>query len=307
MNNASSLRARTWCVAAAFAVFAAGCGNSGDDGKIFGADSLGNSGGPGPAGAGPNLGSAAAFGIAATAGVTNTPTVPISHVNGNVVLDPNATCNAVALDGAGGFGLCGGSPPTINGTVISSLFDPGNTRAQVRADMNTAFLSITPPGGPPAAGSRGGATNIPAGTTLGAPTGSALVQGDNFFVPGLYQSLTSILITGDLTLDAQGNANAVFIFQSSSTVGTAAGARILLVNGAKASNVFWQAASSATLGTNSVWQGNILASASITMNTGATSCGRLFAGAWVGGGGAFVFDSNVVSVPGNASAPASCQ
>jgi hypothetical protein len=307
MNNGSGLKARIWCMAAVFAAFAVGCG-SGDE--IFGTSGSGGalgSGGPGPAGAGPNLGTAAAFGIAATAGVTNTPTVPISHINGNVILDPGATCNAVALDGAGGFGLCGGSPPTINGTVISSLFDPGGTRAQVRADMNAAFLSITPPAGPPAAGSRGGATNLPAGTTLGAPTGSALVQGDNFFVPGIYQSLTSILITGDLTLDAQGNGSAVFIFQSSSTVGTAPGARILLVNGARASNVYWQAASSATLGTNSIWEGNIFASASITMNTGATSCGRLFAGAWVGGGGAFVFDSNVVSVPGNASAPASCQ
>jgi hypothetical protein len=294
------------CTAAVLAAFAAGCG-SGDDGKIFGEGGVGIGGGPGPAGAAPALGLAATFGIAATAGVTNTPTVPISHINGDVILDPGATCNAVALDGAGGFGLCGGSPPTISGTVTSSLFDPGGTRAQVRADMNAAFLSITPPAGPPAAGSRGGATNLPAGTTLGAPTGSALVQGDNLFVPGIYQSLTSILITGDLTLDAQGNGNAVFIFQSSSSIGTAAGARILLVNGAKASNVFWQASSSATLGTNSIWEGNILAAFNITMNTGATSCGRLFAGAWSGGAGAFVFDSNVVSVPGSASAPASCQ
>jgi len=305
MNNLSGFKTRTWCMAVILAAFAAGCGNSGDDGQIFGEAS--NNTGPGPAGAAPNLGTAAAFGIAATAGVTNTPTAPISHINGNVILDPLAQCNTVALDAAGGFGLCGGSPPTISGTVISSLFDPGNTRAQVRADMNAAFLSITPPAGPPAAGSRGGATNLPAGTTLGAPTGSAMVQGDNLFAPGIYQSLTSILITGDLTLDAQGNSNAVFIFQSSSTIGLANASRILLVNGAKASNVFWQASSSATLGTNSVWEGNIFASASITMLTGATSCGRLFAGAWVGGGGAFVFDSNVVSVPGNASAPASCQ
>jgi hypothetical protein len=173
--------------------------------------------------------------------------------------------------------------------------------------MNAAFLDITPPAGPPAAGSRGGATNLPAGTTLGAPVGDPLVQGDNYFVPGLYQSLTSILITGDLTLDAQGNSSAVFIFQSSSTIGTAANARILLVNGARASNVFWQAASSATLGTDSEWQGNILAAFDITMNTGATSCGRLWAGAWSGGSGAFVFDSNVVSVPGHASAPPGCQ
>jgi hypothetical protein len=153
----------------------------------------------------------------------------------------------------------------------------------------------------------GGATNLPAGTTLG--TGST---GQSTFTPGVYQSLTSILITGDLTLDAQGNPDAVFVFQSSTTLGTAAGApapgthtRILLVNGAKASNVWWQAGSSSTLGLYSEFQGNILSSASITMLTGATSCGRLFAGAFTDG--AFVFDSNVVSVPGNPSALASCK
>jgi hypothetical protein len=138
------------------------------------------------------------------------------------------------------------------------------------------------------------------------------VQGDNYFVPGVYQSLTSILITGDLTLDAQGDPNAAFYFQSSSSVGTAAGAaspgvhtRILLVNGAKASRVFWQAATSATLGAYSEFQGNILAAADITMVTGASSCGRLLAGAYTAG--AFVFDANVVSVPGNASAPSTCK
>ena len=262
-----------------------------------------------------NLGRAAPFGVAATAGVTNTPTVPITTINGNVVLDPvsGATCNLVPIDASGGFGLCGGSPPVLNGQVISPLFpDAGATSGGVKSDLMAAYLSITPPAGPPAAGSLGGATPIPAGTTLGAPTGSAQVQGDNYFVPGVYQSITSIMVTGDLTLDGLGDPNAVFIFQSSSTVGAAAGTpgpgphtRILLVNGAKASNVFWQAGSSATLGTAAEWQGNILAAADITMVTGATSCGRLFAGAFTSG--AFVFDSNVVSVPGHPSAPPACQ
>ncbi|HQS31192.1 ice-binding family protein [Polaromonas sp.] len=262
-----------------------------------------------------NLGRAAPFGIAATAGVTNTPTVPVTTINGNVVLDPvsGATCNLVPINASGGFGLCGGSPPVLNGQVISPLFpDAGATSGAIKSDLMAAYLSITPPAGPPAAGSLGGATPIPAGTTLGAPTGSAQVQGDNYFVPGVYQSLTSIMVTGDLTLDGLGDPNAVFIFQSSSTVGAAAGTpgpgphtRILLINGAKASNVFWQAGSSATLGTAAEWQGNILAAADITMVTGATSCGRLFAGAFTSG--AFVFDSNVVSVPGNPSAPATCQ
>lgn len=252
------------------------------------------------------------FGIAATAGVRNTG---ISRINGNAVLDPiaGATCNGVQIDAAGGFGLCGGSPPTISGQVISPLFpDAGVTSAKIKADLLAEFLSITPLSGPPAAGSLGGGINLPAGTTLGAPTGSALVQGDNLFTPGVYQSLTSILVTGDITLDAQGNPNATFVFQSSSTVGTADGAvspgthsRILLINGAKASNVSWQAGTSATLGTNSAFNGNILASADITMKTGASSCGRLLAGAFTSG--AFVFDTNVVSVPGNVNAPASCQ
>lgn len=262
-----------------------------------------------------NLGKAAPFGIAATAGVTNTTTSPISHINGDVVLDPNATCNAVAIDGAGGFGLCGsnGSTPTLTGTVISPLFpDAGATSGAIMNDLKAAFLSITPPAGPPAAGALGGATDLPAGTTLGEPTGSALVQGDNYFAPGLYQSLTSILITGDVTLDGQGDSNAQFVFQSSSTVDAAAGAafpgphtRIILINGAKASNVWWQAGTSATLGTAADWNGNILASENITMETGASSCGRLLAGAFAAG--AFVLDANVVSVPGNPNSPSTCK
>ena len=262
-----------------------------------------------------NLGRLATFGIAATAGVTNTTTAPLTTINGDVALDPvsGATCNSVAIDAAGGFGLCGSnaSTPILHGTVVSPLYpDAGVTSGAIKNDLLAAYLSITPPDGPPAAGSLGGATAIPAGTTLGALTGSALVQGDNLFTPGVYRSITSILITDDLTLDAQGNPDAIFVFQSSSTVGTADGSvgthpRILLINGAKASNVYWQAGTSATLGTSSEWQGNILAGASITMKTGANSCGRLLAGAFTAG--AFVFDSNVVSVPGNVNAPASCK
>lgn len=262
-----------------------------------------------------NLGLAAPFAMAATAGVTNTGVLPNTRINGNVALDPvtGAICNTVPVDAAGGFGLCGGFAPIINGSVISAYYpDAGATAGAIKADLRAAYLSITPPAGPPAAGSLGGATSLPAGTTLGAPTGNAMVQGDNYFVPGVYQSTTSILVTGDLTLDAQGNPDAVFVFQSTSTIGSPGGApspgahtRILLVNGAKASNVWWQAGSSATLGTYDEWQGNILASADVTMVVGATSCGRLFAGAFTDG--AFILSSNVVSVPGHVNAPAGCQ
>lgn len=254
------------------------------------------------------MGLISTFGIAATAGVTNTTTAPLTVINGDVVLDPiaGATCNSVQIDAIGGFGLCGSnaSTPILNGLVISPLYpDGGITSGNVKADLLATFLSITPLAGPPAAGSLGGATDLPAGTTLGEPTGSALVQGDNLFAPGVYQSITSILITGDITLDAQGDSDAVFIFQSSSSLNTAPGAlapgphtRILLTGGAKASNVWWQVGTSSTLGTNTEFNGNILASESITMETGASSCGRLLAGAFTAG--AFIFDSNVVSVPG---------
>lgn len=244
------------------------------------------------------LGRAATYAIAATAGVTN---AAATTINGNVVLDPAATCNSVSVLAAGTFGLCGGFAPTLNGVVASPLFpDAGVTSGAVKADLRAAYIALSP-------AILVGATAIPAGTTLGNSTGSALVQGDNYFTPGVYQSLTSISITGDVTLDAQGDANATFVFQSSSTIGTpGSGAdRILLVNGAKASNVYWWAGSAATLGTNTVWQGNILASDNVTMRVGATSCGRLFAGASTDG--AFVLNGNVVSVPGNPSGPATCQ
>jgi hypothetical protein len=253
-----------------------------------------------------NLGLAASFAIAATAGVTNTSTAPITQINGNVVLDPNKTCNAVTVDNAGGFGLCGGMPPTISGKVITNLYPDTTSSAAIKADLNAAFLSITPLAGPPAVGTLGGGTPIAAPTTMGNVAGSPLALGDNWFTPGIYESTTSILIAGDITLDGQGDPNAMFIFQSHSTLTTADGApspaahtRILLTNGAKASNVWWQVTSSATIGSYSEFQGNILAAHDITMKTHATACGRSMAGAWVGGAGAFVFDSNVVSVPGN--------
>jgi hypothetical protein len=253
-----------------------------------------------------NLGLAKPFAIAATAGVTNTITAPITHINGDVVLTPNQTCNAVTVNNAGGFGLCAGMPPTITGTVITDLYPDTTTAAAIKADLNAAFLSLTPLAGPPAVGSLGGGTALVAPTTLGNAAGSPLVLGDNWFTPGVYTSITSILITGDITLDGQGDPNAAFVFQSASTLTTADGApspgahvRILLTNGTKASNVWWQVASSTTLGSYSEFQGSILAAFNITMKTGSTSCGRSMAGAWVGGAGAYIFDSNVVSVPGN--------
>jgi hypothetical protein len=111
--------------------------------------------------------------------------------------------------------------------------------------------------------------------------------------PGLYKSTSSLEISsGDLTLDAQGNANAVFIFQIASTLTTTAGRQVILSGGAKAANIFWQVGSSATLGTTSVVKGTIMADQSITLATGATLDGRALARI-----AAVTMDSNTVTIP----------
>ena len=94
---------------------------------------------------------------------------------------------------------------------------------------------------------------------------------------GRLRSASSLGLTGTVTLDAQGDPNAVFVFQAGSTLITASGSRVQLVNGAQACNVFWQVGSSATLGTTTVFAGNILALTSITMNDGVTLNGRALA------------------------------
>ena len=109
--------------------------------------------------------------------------------------------------------------------------------------------------------------------------------------PGVYDSAAGTFgITGTVTLDAKGDPDAVFIFKSASTLITASGSRVKLVNGAQAANVFWQVGSSATLGTYSVLRGNVLALASITVTTGATVDGRMLART-----GAVTLDSDTIT------------
>ena len=109
---------------------------------------------------------------------------------------------------------------------------------------------------------------------------------------GVYNDPSSFLITGILTLDAGGDPDAVWIFQSGSTLITASGSNILLIGSARASNVFWQVGSAATLGTNSHFEGSILASDSISLNTGASLNGRALAMT-----GAGTFDYNTIQIP----------
>lgn len=119
--------------------------------------------------------------------------------------------------------------------------------------------------------------------------------------PGLYVNSTSSGISGTganaiLTLDAQGDANAVFIFKMGSTFITDSATSVVLSGGAQAKNVYWQVGSSATLGTTSIFKGNILAAVSITVNSGAAVEGRLFAGSG-GGGGAVTVQSSIITTP----------
>lgn len=96
--------------------------------------------------------------------------------------------------------------------------------------------------------------------------------------PGLYKSTSSLAISsGDLTFDAGGNANAVFVIQMASSFTTTSGRKVILSGGALASNIFWQVGSSATFGTTSVLKGTFLVSQSITFNTGASLQGRAMA------------------------------
>lgn len=161
-----------------------------------------------------------------------------------------------------------GFPP---GIVTGEIHAGDAVAAQAQADATAAYLGLQSQP----------CTTIP--TELGGQT----------LTPGVYCSDSGTFeITGTLTLDAQGDPNAVFIFQTESTLVTASGSSVNLVNGAQACNVFWAVGSSATLGTNSTFAGTIIALTSITATTGADVEGRLLAL-----NGAVTLDTNDVSVP----------
>jgi len=113
------------------------------------------------------------------------------------------------------------------------------------------------------------------------------------FTPGLYITASTVTLnTGAVTFDAQGDPNAVFIFQIGSTLTSAAGTQVILINGANAANIFWQVGSSATLGASGTFAGNILAYTSISIGTDTTLQGRALAS-----NGTVTMLSNKVAVP----------
>jgi hypothetical protein len=123
------------------------------------------------------------------------------------------------------------------------------------------------------------------GTTIVADLGGTSIT------PGVYCSASSVGVTGTVTLNGQGNANARFVIKAGSSLTTAGS--VALTNGTQAKNVWWQVGSSATLGTASAWQGNIVALTSITLNDNATMLGRALAR----NGGITLGTNNTIALP----------
>jgi len=113
------------------------------------------------------------------------------------------------------------------------------------------------------------------------------------FTPGLYKTSSAVTLnSGAVTLDAQGDPNAVFVFQIGSSLIAAGGTQVILINGAQSANIFWQVGSSATLNSSSAWVGNVIAYTTITMGTDATLHGRAMAS-----NGAVTLLSNKITIP----------
>jgi hypothetical protein len=217
-----------------------------------------------------NLKSVARFGIFAGVGVSNN--AGFSEIrNMDVGITPGVRSSIT------------GFPPGIivNGAMYASDdIAPAGVAAmltQAKQDLVEAYLFAE-------------------GATSPAPATVAGDQGGLTLAPGIYKSTSTLLIqNGDLTLDAQGDANAVWIFQIASdftSVGGAGGS-IILSGGAQAKNVFWQVGSSATIGDGTAFKGNVLALTSITMNSGATAVGRMLAR----NGSVVMTNTNIIDKP----------
>lgn len=242
------------------------------------------------------------FAIASAGGIFN---VGATKINGDVVLSPNQFCNAVAVGEGNDFGLCGGDPANVisnnsGDKVITPTFPDTTSANAVMAALLAKWNSLSPAATP-------GATVLGCGTigTSGEAGAGIGCSANATLSPGTYISATNSTIVVDGALTLNGGPDDVWIFQAPSALTTAVNSQILLTGGAKASNVFWYVGSSATLNGGTAFKGNVLASASITTGTLATSCGRLLAGAETAG--QFNFLGNTVSVPGHPNAPADCQ
>lgn len=210
--------------------------------------------GAGNCGGAVNLRSASGFAVLGGSGVSN---VGQTTVTGDLGVSPGTSVT--------------GFPP---GTVTGTQHITDSAAASAAADLTTAYNDAQ------------GRTQCAATTVDGNLGGQTLK-------PGLYKSGSSISVSsGDLTLDAQGNPNAVFIFQIASTLTTTSGRQVILAGGAQAGNIFWAVGSSATIGSTSVFKGTIMADQSVTLTTGANLQGRALAHV-----GAVSIDSSTITKP----------
>jgi Ice-binding-like len=189
-----------------------------------------------------NLGTAANYAVLGATTVTNTGNTVIS--GGNLGLSP-------------GTSVTGFPPGSFTPPATEDLPDSGQAQTDLTAAYNQAQ------GETPTAGD----------------TGLSAIINNQTLTPGVYNAPSGLLVDGAVTLNAEGNPDAVFVIQvgSALTVGSQQTADITLAGGASACNVFWQVGSSATLDSVSNFVGSILASASITVNSGDTIDGRLLA------------------------------
>lgn len=187
-------------------------------------------------------------------------------LGGETVTNTGATTVSGDLGVSPGSSITGFFPPGV--VTAGTIHTTDAVAAQAQVDLTTAY-------------------NDAAGRT---PTTTGLVDlAGMTLAPGVYSG-GALGLTGTLTL--AGDANAVFIFQASSTLITDSASQVLLTGGASACNVFWQVASSATLGSGSTFVGTVMALTSITANTGATIEGRLLAR-----NAAVTLDANVITRP----------
>jgi hypothetical protein len=202
----------------------------------------------------------------------------------------SAAATHIGLGDATGFAVLAGSGTTNTGaTTVTGDMGTFPTTTMVGMSLITLHGTNQVGDGRTQSAKRALVTAYNNAASQGPRRAIAANLGGRTLVAGVYHTGSSIGLTGVLTLNAQGNPYAVFIIQAASTLTTASGSNVRLINGAQSCNVYWQVGSSATLGTNSRFVGTIMAMTSITLTTGATVHGRVLAR-----NGAVTMDHNLI-------------